>query len=376
MNFKVLHKNPDSEARITEFTLPHGKITTPVFMPVGTNGSVKAVKHKTLSESGINLILGNTYHLYLRPGADIIRQAGNLHKFISWDHNILTDSGGFQIFSLAPFRKIKKEGIYFRSHVDGSYHTLTPEKVVELQRVFQSDILMPLDVCTAPGIKLKEAEIAMKITHDWAMKSREHWKTCRDEWGGSLFGIVQGNFFRELRKESAEYISSLDLPGIAIGGLSVGEPFDLFREFLSFTASALDRKKPLYLMGIGTPEYIIEAVENGIDMFDCVYPTRIARNGTLFTWNGKISIKKEMFAADFNPVDSSCGCFTCLNYSRAFLRHLFKTGEILGPMLATEHNLSFIKSFVEKIRESIISGSFSKFKKDFLGNYENSSKTA
>ncbi|MCP5514301.1 MAG: tRNA guanosine(34) transglycosylase Tgt [Spirochaetales bacterium] len=371
MNFKILKNCSSSSARVTEFDLPHGKISTPVFMPVGTNGSVKAVKHKTLSNSGVNLILGNTYHLYLRPGAEIIKKAGGLHKFISWDHNILTDSGGFQIFSLAPFRKIKKEGIYFRSHIDGSYHTLTPENVVDLQKTFRSDVLMPLDVCTPPEITWKKAYSAMKTTHDWALKSRDHWLGCRDEWGGNLFGIVQGNFFKDLRKESAEYISSLDFPGIAIGGLSVGESFDVFQEHLSETASVIDKNKPHYLMGIGTPEYILEAVENGIDMFDCVYPTRIARNGTLFTWNGKISIKKEIFADDFNPVEKKCRCFTCTNYSRAFLRHLFKTNEILGPMLATEHNLYFIKEFVDKIKESILTDTFNDFKKTFSGDYEN-----
>ncbi|MDX9800621.1 MAG: tRNA guanosine(34) transglycosylase Tgt [Spirochaetia bacterium] len=372
MNFKILKNCSSSYARITEYVLPHGKINTPVFMPVGTNGSVKAVKHKTLSKSGVNLILGNTYHLYLRPGADIIKKAGSLHDFISWKHNILTDSGGFQIFSLAPFRKIKKEGIYFRSHIDGSYHTLTPENVVDLQKIFKSDVLMPLDVCTPPEITWKKACSAMKTTHDWLLKSKQHWLECKNEWGGNLFGIVQGNFFKDLRRESAEYVNSLDLPGIAIGGLSVGESFDVFREHLCETASVIDRNKPHYLMGIGTPEYILEAVENGIDMFDCVYPTRIARNGTLFTWNGKISIKKEIFADDFNPVDEKCSCFTCTNYSRAFLRHLFKTNEILGPMLATEHNLAFIKDFVDKIRESILTDTFYDFKKSFLGNYENS----
>jgi len=374
MDFRILNKCSKTGARVTEFTLPHGKIETPVFMPVGTNGSVKAVKHKTLSEYGINLILGNTYHLYLRPGADIIKKAGSLHDFISWEHNILTDSGGFQIFSLAPFRKIKKEGIYFRSHIDGSYHTLTPEKVVDIQKIFKSDILMPLDVCTAPGITYKQALTAMKITHEWAEKSRDYWRDCRDEWGGNLFGIIQGNFYNDLRKESAEYISSLDFPGIAIGGLSVGESFQQFSDFLKLTASCMENNKPHYLMGIGTPEYILEAVENGIDMFDCVYPTRIARNGTLFTWNGRISIKKEKFSADFNPIEETCSCFACQNYSRAFIRHLFKSGEILGPMLATEHNLFFIREFVEKIKLNIVSDTFSTFKKTFLENYEKSDK--
>ncbi len=369
MNFKILKSSSNTKARITEFTLPHGKILTPIFMPVGTNGSVKAVKHKTLSDSGINLILSNTYHLYLRPGSDIIKKAGGLHNFISWQHNILTDSGGFQIFSLAPFRKITKDRIKFRSHIDGSYHTLTPEDVIELQRVFKSDILMPLDVCTAPDTEYKKAVNAMKITHDWAARSIEYWKRYKQEWGGQLFGIVQGNFYKDLRKESAEYISSLDFPGIAIGGLSVGEPFDIFKDFLEYTAGLIDKSKPHYLMGIGTPEYIIEAIENGIDMFDCVYPTRIARNGTLFTWNGKIAIKKENFAEEFKPIEEKCSCFACKNYSRAFIRHLFKTNEILGPMLATEHNLTFINDLISEIRSSIETDTFMDFKKRFLGSY-------
>ena len=369
MNFKIVKSDSSSKARITEFTLPHGKISTPIFMPVGTNGAVKAVKHKTLYDSGINLILSNTYHLYLRLGSDIIEKAGGLHNFISWQQNILTDSGGFQIFSLAPFRKITKDGIKFRSHIDGSYHTLTPEDVVQLQRVFKSDILMPLDVCSAFDTPYKKAVNAMKITHDWAARSIDYWKKYKEEWGGELFGIVQGNFYKDLRKESAEYINALDFPGIAIGGLSVGEPVSIFKEFLEYTADLIDKNKPHYLMGIGTPEYILEAVNNGIDMFDCVYPTRIARNGTLFTWNGKIIIKKENFADDFNPIEEKCSCFACKNYSRAFIRHLFKTNEILGPMLATEHNLTFIRDLISEIKSNIESDTFSDFRKRFLDNY-------
>ncbi len=369
MNFRVLKLDNKSNARITEFFLPHGRVETPIFMPVGTNGAVKAVKHSTISESGINLILSNTYHLYLRPGIEIIKKAGSLHDFSTWKGNILTDSGGFQIFSLAPFRKIKDEGIYFRSHIDGSYHTLTPEKVVDLQRFFRSDILMPLDVCTPPDIPEKEALNAMKKTHSWLEKSRSKWHECRDEWGGNLFGIVQGNFYKDLRKQSADFVNTLDLPGIAIGGLSVGESFDMFSEYLSYTSDLIDPAKPRYVMGIGTPEYILEAVGNGIDMFDCVYPTRIARNGTVFTRNGKLSLKKDIFKDQFYPIEENCSCFACRNYSRGFLRHLFKTGEILGPMLASEHNIHFMKNFVDDIRNSIYNDAFSDFKKDFLDNY-------
>ena len=369
MQFNVLKQDSSSKARITEFNLPHGKVETPVFMPVGTNGAVKAVKHKTITESGISLILSNTYHLYLRPGIDIIKKAGSLHEFSSWNGNILTDSGGFQIFSLAPFRKIKEDGIYFRSHIDGSYHTLSPEKVVDLQRYFKSDILMPLDVCTPPDISEKEALKALKTTHNWLDKSKSKWIECRDEWGGNLFGIVQGNFYKNLRKESAEFVNELDLPGIAIGGLSVGEPYDMFCEYLAYTSEIIDRAKPHYVMGIGTPEYILEAVENGIDMFDCVYPTRIARNGTVFTRDGKLSLKKDVFKDQFYPIEEDCDCFACRNYSRGFIRHLFKSGEILGPMLASEHNIHFMKKFVDDIRLCIAEDRFTEFKKDFLKNY-------
>ena len=369
MQFKILKQDKNSKARITEFILPHGRVETPLFMPVGTNGAVKAVKHKSLEETGISLILSNTYHLYLRPGIEIIKQAGSLHEFSSWKGNILTDSGGFQIFSLAPFRKIKKEGIYFRSHIDGSYHTLTPEKVVELQRYFRSDILMPLDVCTPPDIPEKKAYSAMLTTHSWLEKSKSEWISCRDEWGGQLFGIVQGNFFKELRKQSADFINQLDLPGIAIGGLSVGESYSMFCDYLAYTSELIDGGKPHYVMGIGTPEYILEAVENGIDMFDCVYPTRIARNGTVFTRNGKLSLKKDVFKVQFYPIEEECSCFACRNYSRGFIRHLFKSGEILGPMLASEHNIHFMKKFVDDIRSSIAEDRFNDFKKEFLKNY-------
>ncbi len=369
MQFKILAQDSKSNARITEFHLPHGRVETPLFMPVGTNGAVKAVKHNTIKEYGISLILSNTYHLYLRPGIEIIKKAGSLHKFSSWEGNILTDSGGFQIFSLAPFRKIKEEGIYFRSHIDGSYHTLTPEKVVDLQRYFRSDILMPLDVCTPPDIPEKKALSAMITTHKWLDRSKKSWNECKDEWGGNLFGIVQGNFYKNLRKQSADFINDLDLPGIAIGGLSVGESYDMFCEYLSYTAGIIDPAKPHYVMGIGTPEYILEAVENGIDMFDCVYPTRIARNGTVFTRKGKLSLKKDIFKDQFYPIEEECDCFACRNYTRGFMRHLFKTGEILGPMLASEHNIHFMKRFVDDIRTSIREDRFTDFKKDFLENY-------
>lgn len=368
--FSITHRDPSCLARTGRLLLPHGEVETPVFMPVGTNGSVKAVDFSVLDDMGIRLILSNTYHLFLRPGVDTIREAGGLHSFIGWHGNILTDSGGYQVFSLAPFRKIREEGVYFRSHIDGSYHTLTPEGVVDIQTAFGSDVMMPLDVCTPPGISKKEAEEALEITTAWARRSKERWESLREETEGLLFGIVQGNFFHDLRRRSVEEICALDLPGTAIGGLSVGESFPVFQEFLAFTAALLPPEVPHYLMGIGTPEYILEAVEQGIDMFDCVFPTRTARNASVFTRNGRISLRRERFTRDFSPLDPECTCYTCRRYTRAYLRHLFKAQEIMGPVLATIHNLHFLFTMVEEIRESIREGSFSRYKRAFLARYQ------
>lgn len=359
----------DNNARTGTLHLPHGDVETPAFMPVGTQGSVKALYHKTVEDMGYQLILGNTYHLYLRPGEEVIEKFGGLHKFSNWDRNILTDSGGFQVFSLAPFRKIEEGGIYFRSHIDGSYHRLSPEKVVDLQRTIGSDILMQLDVCTEPDITYKKALGAVIRTTEWAKRSYHHWSQMSD-YQGKLFGIIQGNFYPELRKRSAEEIQSIDFPGIAIGGLSVGESYETFCEYLALTSELLDDKRPRYVMGIGTPEYILEAVENGIDMFDCVYPTRIARNGTVFTKDGLIALKKVGHAFDDSPIQEGCSCTACTKYSRGFMRHMFKAGEMLGPMLATEHNLQFLYDFMQDIRDAIRNKSFSTFKKSFIGRYK------
>jgi len=369
MLFQKTHASSETKARTGILSLPHGDVRTPVFMPVGTAGSVKAILHSELEQMGIRLILGNTYHLYLRPGMDVIGSFGGLHRFSSWNHNILTDSGGFQIFSLAPFRKIRMEGVSFRSHIDGSSHNLTPEDIVSIQRTIGSDILMPLDVCTPPGTEYRKALEASEITTNWARRSREPWRTTHGEGRGVLFGIAQGNFFKELRERSMEEILSLDLPGIAIGGLSVGEPTGMFEEFLAHSAAMLPEDKPRYLMGIGTPEYILMAVENGIDLFDCVLPTRIARNGAVFTRDGLIAMKRERFKSDHEPIDPGCSCHACRNYSRAYLRHLFKANEILGPMLATIHNLYFLHDFVNRIRKSIEEDRFTGFRDDFLRRY-------
>lgn len=369
MIFKLLSKDTNSLARTGILGLPHGEVQTPAFMPVGTNGTIKAVHFETVESIGYNLILANTYHLYLRPGINVIKKYGDLHKFISWNQNILTDSGGFQIFSLAPFRKIRMEGVRFRSHIDGSYHNLSPEKVVEIQEILGSDVQMALDVCTPPDITYKEALKALDITTHWAKRAKNRWLATDETYKGLLFGIIQGNFYKDLRKKSTEEILSLNLPGIAIGGLSVGEPVNKFLEYLSYSAEMLPELKPRYLMGIGTPDYILSAVENGIDLFDCVYGTRIARNGSVFTNNGLIALKKDIHKNNSGPIQEGCTCRACTRYSRGYLRHLFKTGEILGPMLATEHNLHFLKNFINNIQKSIENNSFTVFKKQFLKTY-------
>ena len=366
--FNLIHKDTGSSARTGILRLSHGDVQTPAFMPVGTNGTVKAVHHSTVEKIGYNLILGNTYHLYLRPGLDVIKEFKSLHKFSSWKHNILTDSGGFQVFSLASLRKIKQEGVTFRSHIDGSYHELTPEKVVDAQIILNSDIAMCLDVCTPPSISEREAIDALQTTHIWAERSLNR-RNKFPEYSGNLFGIIQGNFFKELRKKSALTIAELGFPGIAIGGLSVGEPFEVFKDMLSYTVQFIPDDRPLYVMGIGTPEYILEAVENGVDLFDCVYATRTARNGAVFTNYGMINLKKAYNEFSREPIVEGCTCTACTQYSKGYLRHLFKTNEMLGPMLASEHNLTFLYNFLCDIRKNIQNNNFIKFKKIFLEMY-------
>lgn len=365
--FSITHKCINSGARTGVLTLPHGTVKTPVFMPVGTAATVKAVSKDELEEIGFEIILANTYHLFLRPGADLIHEAGGLHGFSGWKRNFLTDSGGFQVFSLSKLRKISDEGVTFQSHIDGSRHFFTPENVVQTQVKFNSDIQMQLDVCSGYGVEKSEAERALKITSAWAKRAKDEWILKRGEgYEGILFPIVQGNFFEDLRIQSAEFVSSLDLPGIAIGGLSVGEPPETFARFTQFTLPLLPEEKPKYIMGIGTPEYILEAVANGVDMFDCVLPTRNARNGSYFTRDGMLSIKQERFTHDFSPIDSECSCKVCRNYSRAYLRHIFKEQEILSSMLASYHNLYFLNNMIKEIRASIENDCFEEYRKNFL----------
>lgn len=367
--FQTINRDSNSKARTGILTLPHGVVETPVFMPVGTNGVVKSLLPAQVETLDYRLILANTYHLFLRPGRNILERFHGLHNFTGWKGNILTDSGGYQVFSLAPFRKILEDGVKFRSHIDGSCRFLSPSDVIDLQRIIGSDIIMPLDVCTSHGTPYAKARQAVRITSDWARKSMAEWQRWKDERGVQLFGIVQGNFYEDLRKESADELTGLEFPGYAVGGLSVGEPFTQFLEFLEMTTKLLPHSKPCYLMGIGTPEYILHAVENGVDMFDCVFPTRIARNGTVFTREGIVSLKKERNASLQEPIDVQCGCSVCSRYTRAFLRHLFKCNEILGPVLATVHNLAFMQSFIGEIKKSIINGDFSGYKKEFLAHY-------
>jgi queuine tRNA-ribosyltransferase len=369
MRFTVDHRDPHCSARTGLLELPHGSVPTPVFMPVGTNATVKAITNQQLEQLGVNLILGNTYHLFLRPGMEVLERCGGLHSFMSWPNNILTDSGGFQIFSLARFRKVEEQGVTFRSHIDGSRFQLSPEDVVDIQRVLGSDVLMPLDVCTPPGIGENEALDAVDMTSRWAGRSAARWLQSDPPVPGQLFGIIQGNFYADLRRRSAQQLLELELPGYAIGGLSVGESFEVFREFLALSAGLIPARYPRYLMGIGTPEYILEAVEQGIDMFDCVFPTRTARNAQAFTSRGPLSLKTEARKLDRQPIDPDCSCSTCRRYSRAYLRHLFKTREILAAMLTTQHNLAFIQNLVVEIRQSIAEGRFRRFKGSYLERY-------
>jgi len=367
--FELGHLDAACRARTGIMTLPHGVVHTPAFMPVGTNATVKAMTKNDLEEIGFEIILANTYHLYLRPGVDCIAAAGGLHGFSGWKRNFLTDSGGYQVFSLSAHRKITRDGVKFQSHIDGSRHFLTPESVVGLQAGYNSDIQMQLDVCTGFGTEWKKAKEALILTTDWARRAKKAWLETPDGYQGKLFAIVQGNFYHDLRDESVESVVALDTPGIAIGGLSVGEPRDVYAEFLESTAAKLPDAKLRYVMGIGTPDYILDAVYNGIDIFDCVLPTRNARNGSLFTRDGSIAIKKECYARDFGPIDPECGCRVCREYSRAYMRHLYKNDEILSSMLASYHNLAFLHGMVREIPQAIESDTFSRYRREFLGRF-------
>jgi queuine tRNA-ribosyltransferase len=358
--FEVLHKDALTGARRGVLHTPHGDVPTPVFMPVGTSGAVKAMSNGALESLDARIILGNTYHLYLRPGHERIERLGGLHQFMSWEGAILTDSGGYQVFSHRELRSISDEGVQFRSHLDGSKNFFTPEKVVDIQRALGSDIAMVLDDCTAYPAGFADAEASMERSTRWAKKCREQWR-MQDDGGRALFGIVQGSVYPDLRKRSAEALSDLDFSGMAVGGLSVGEPKNLMYEIVDCTVPLLPWDKPRYLMGVGTPEDIVRAIAAGVDMFDCVLPTRNARNGCLFTSEGRILIKNAAYAEDQGPLDPNCSCATCRRYSRAYLRHLFLSGEHLSAVYNTLHNLTFYLDMMQKIRQAI--------DLDFFGNW-------
>ena len=366
--FELLHKDAGSKARRGRMTTPHGVIETPVFMPVGTQATVKAMKPEDVERTGAQIILSNTYHLMLRPGSDIVREAGGLHEFMNWHKPILTDCGGFQVFSLGHMRKITEEGALFSSHIDGSRHMLSPERSIEVQNDFGADIIMGFDECAPPDASYGYIADSQARTTRWLKRCINAHKYPEKQ---ALFGIMQGGFFRDLREESAEAIVSFDLPGYAIGGISVGETKDEYIGVLEYAPDLLPANKPRYVMGIGTPDYIFEAVEHGVDMFDCVEPTRIARHGMAMTSHGRVNIKNARYERDFGPLDPECDCYACRHYSRAYLRHLFKAGETMSAMLLTEHNLRFLSRLSENIRKSIEEDRFMDYKKEFYSRYYN-----
>ena len=346
---------------------PHGDIQTPVFMPVGTQATVKSMTPEELKEEvGAQIILSNTYHLYLRPGDELVKEAGGLHNFMRWDRPILTDCGGFQVFSLSDLRKITEEGVEFKSHLDGSKHLFTPEKVMQIQENLGSDIMMSFDECVEYPASYDYTKQSMERTTRWAKRCKEAHKTTETQ---ALFGIIQGGFYEDLRKQSAEDLIALDFPGYAIGGISVGEPKEEFLKMLYYTAPLMPEGKPRYLMGVGTPDYLIEAAVAGIDMCDCVLPTRIARNGTAMTWNGKVVVRNATYERDFTPLDPECDCYTCRNYTTAYIRHLVKTQEILGIRLLSIHNLRFLTKLMERVRIEIENDHLLEFREEFYKKY-------
>lgn len=369
--FECIKKDKRTRARRGRLHTPHGTVETPVFMPVGTAATVKAMRPEEVSGLGAEIILSNTYHLYLRPGADIVREAGGLHKFMNWDKPILTDSGGFQVFSLGVMRKITEEGASFRSHIDGSQHMISPEKSVEIQNALGSDIIMAFDECIPYPADYEYAKRSTERTSRWLERCK---KAHKDTSRQALFGIMQGGMYEDLRRQSARDIVAMDLPGYAIGGLSVGEPREQMYSILDYATDLLPENKPRYVMGVGTPDHLFEGVERGVDMFDCVLPTRLARNGAAMTSVGRISIKNAKYERDFTPLDHECDCYTCRHYSRAYLRHLFKANEILSSMLLSHHNLYFLVHTMENIRKALEEDRFLEYKQEFYSKYEDYEK--
>ncbi len=364
-DFSIEKKCNETSARAGVFNTPHGEIKTPVFMPVGTQATVKALTADQVRETNAQIILSNTYHLYLRPGAELIREAGGLHRFMNWDKPILTDSGGFQVFSLSELRKLTEEGAAFQSHLDGSRHMFTPENVVATQEALGPDIMMVLDECTPYPADEEYTRHSMERTHRWAARA----KAAQTREDMALFGIVQGGMYPELRKISANAIADLDFPGNAIGGLSVGEPKPMMYDMLDVTVPELPETKPRYLMGVGSADCLVEGVARGVDMFDCVLQTRIARNGTAMVRAGRLVVRNAEYARDFRPIEEGCDCYTCKNHSRAYIRHLIKANEILGATLLTIHNIRFSVRLMEEIRAHILAGDFAEFRREFMAGY-------
>lgn len=366
LDFELIKSDSDTKARRGVVTTPHGKINTPIFMPVGTQATVKAMSPEELKEIQVEIILGNTYHLYLRPGHELIKRAGGLHEFMNWDKPILTDSGGFQVFSLSDLREIKEEGVYFQSHIDGSRHFISPEKSIEIQNALGSDIVMAFDECPPEPSNYDYVKNSLERTVRWAERSKE----AMDNDKQSLFGIIQGGIFKDLREESVKKMTDIGFPGYAVGGLSVGEAKEDMLDTLDFTVPLMPEDKPRYLMGVGTPEDLIEGVMRGIDMFDCVMPTRIARHGSIFTSEGRITIRNATYKEDFTAPDPDCNCYVCQNYTRAYIRHLLKRNEILGVRLTTYHNLYFFIDLMNKIKKAISNENFLSFRKKFYQKYK------
>jgi len=373
-SFEVLKKSKNKDARTGKIVTAHGMVNTPVFIPVGTQATVKTLSPKELEEAGVELILSNTYYLFLRPGVEIIEKAGGLHKFMGWNKPIISDSGGYQVFSLADLRKISEEGVEFQSHIDGARHFLSPEKIIEIQIGLASDIIMCFDECTPYPCEKDYARQSMELTLRWARRCKEEFNdrhsSPNSQW---LFGIIQGGMHKDLRKRSTEETIEIGFEGYAIGGLSVGEPRDLRNEILEFTAPLLPEDKPRYLMGVGEPQELWEAVEKGIDMFDCAMPTRTARNGQVFTSRGKVVIKNAQYKEDFGPLDTECECYTCRHFSRAYLCHLFRAGEILALRLNTLHNIHYMVKLFKQIRQAIEEDRYEEAKREFLRKWHSES---
>lgn len=369
VTYELIKTCKQSGARLGLVHTPHGTFETPAFMPVGTQATVKTMTPDELKDLDAQIILSNTYHLYLRPGHDLVKEAGGLHKFMNWDRPILTDSGGFQVFSLSKLRDITEEGVTFRSHLDGSKHFLSPEKVMEIENALGSDIMMAFDECTPYPASYEYAKNSLERTIRWAKRCKEAHKNPDKQ---ALFGIIQGGMYKDLREHSVEEMIKLDLPGYSVGGLSVGEPAELMYEMLEHTVPLMPKDKPRYLMGVGTPDYLIESAIRGIDMCDCVLPTRIGRNGTVMTSHGKLTVRNAAYARDFRPLDEECDCYVCKNYTRAYIRHLIKAGEVLGARLTSYHNVHFLLNLMRNVRQAIRDDRLLDFRDEFAAKYGDS----